>query len=761
MILQASVPLYERLIAHLSRGYHQLYLLARGLKTLPAVASSFDSAWFKTWIMEPYRKVLMKFPIVETEDSSNHFLFDKQGKPFCQFIIDDDEAGTLYDLYGDVFGLSRLPQKCQNGEWVKYAWSECGVRGVKFLCEYIAGRGQTSNLAMQDTATMDVYQWLDTMFAFMIRTGNRVLLETEKVIPNMNDEFVCWDRVGLFDGKTLTEVMIDCLKDLNENVRPILMHNRISSIPARKMGALDVAERIDKRVMKIQQTKKSFEAITRDIWPILRITPDDISPKVAKMQQSIQYFTHSLCSDLSEAITVRQFPANAWKSANKWILKNLIIQLASFQRVDSIVLYEAIDKFDWLNRFFEFIQENVYFEDLDSSSYPVIPDRSGRFQRISELADDQVPEAFKDGCFASIGLDFTSKLIHPKIKTVKLQQRYDIMHIMTCITQMFEKIRRDLAYGQNRWTQKAQELDQKQVKAALHLVHVLPPQNSEIHEKHRELLAITRMVLPSETAKMNESIVPGIEDIWRDSIIIVIKAILAKVESFDSLARLPYNWNRLEFVHKLHRMLSNFAPDTIRTVRIYPNQLGQFKTLSGLRIAPDVPEELMNALRELSSRANRQGGLTEDLRERLVDPALSIDGKWARIELSEVCGKVDQRIDVLFQEAKNHSDATLRKYAVYVDTTWFQDETDGSGPRLFPRFHRNRGLIVCQIIFDNDTRNLLTALRLLSKPELREFCQDIRTRAHLREDIARLKEQETGLQQEVQLMENGCQKQKS
>ena len=64
------LPVFESIVKHCSeQRYKSLHVLTRGLKNIPKVDSDFDPEWFKQNVMIPMRSVLMKYPIVFTEDN--------------------------------------------------------------------------------------------------------------------------------------------------------------------------------------------------------------------------------------------------------------------------------------------------------------------------------------------------------------------------------------------------------------------------------------------------------------------------------------------------------------------------------------------------------------------------------------------------------------------------------------------------------------------------------------------------------------------
>jgi hypothetical protein len=145
LILLETIPLFHGIVSFLVVRHHNLHLLLRGMKSIP-VLPKFDRKWFEAKIIIRYRRILTKYPMVETEAgmqritngklSTEEMLAVKQ-KARVLFVRDHDDEGPLYDLYRHYFGPACFPVKALNATWVAYAWDGCGVCGLRELCEMI------------------------------------------------------------------------------------------------------------------------------------------------------------------------------------------------------------------------------------------------------------------------------------------------------------------------------------------------------------------------------------------------------------------------------------------------------------------------------------------------------------------------------------------------------------------------------------------------------------------------------------------------
>jgi hypothetical protein len=506
---------------------------------------------------------------------------------------------------------------------------------------------------------------------------------------------------------------------------------------------------IDKKVQEHCARKiDDFESRTRLIWPILRIFSEDL-PDLVQKQKSIQDFSLCLCSGLEEPISATEIPSKAWEHAHKWILTNLILRLASFKRVSSVRLYRPIDTFEWLNRFYEFIQQHVPTDDYDSEAGAIIPDRNGEFRPVGQLSVDRVPDAFKNSVLEIVKLDFGSQLLHPKITTVRLRQTIDIIHILSVITQRFCSFREQLEQARQGYANGVDRIQAEELKVSLAILHILPAEGTPRRVPHEALLSVVRSVF-TEMHRTEESTLSEGKDIWHDALEIVLPELVRRVEKLGRLDQIPGVWDRYHFIRTLHSILDSLKPELASKCAIYPNQLGQLKSCHQLAVTDQVPEDLITGLRELSALApnNQWDPRPEDLRAELVDERLGIQFQWRIISLVEVCQRVDHWISKLFKDDSYHTNPTFKKWAIYVNRTWFHDDS-AEGRRLFPDFARSRGMIVCDVIFDKETRDLVSEFASFSRDEIHSLINEIRGVRSLRQELDRLQAKLLELQRAV------------
>jgi hypothetical protein len=181
LILKKSIEVYDSLVSYLSTSnYQKLYLLAKGLKRVPDFEKSFNKDWFEREMILPYREVLKKYAIVETE-SGNQKLFNDDTTANIVIPSGNKEVRQkIYSLATELFPTS-LPLEKYASNWAHLAWSDCRLLGIENLCKYVADKKNASNLPS--------YEWLNKFLTF-IKEEDETLLKEYALVPNSNGALI-------------------------------------------------------------------------------------------------------------------------------------------------------------------------------------------------------------------------------------------------------------------------------------------------------------------------------------------------------------------------------------------------------------------------------------------------------------------------------------------------------------------------------------------------------------------------------------------
>jgi hypothetical protein len=416
-ILQETIPLFENLVSFLCKDYNNLFLLTKGLQTVPEGLEKFDKKWFENYIIIPYRKVLQKYPIVKTE-AGNQKLFDHPNHQFIIFpFVHDPWEFDFYDIVSHIYPSSHLPIKSLNSIWISRIWKQYDLLTLEGFCKYIKGHKEVKNFNLCEASNLDVYQWFNIFFSFVQKVDER-LLSKYSMIPNKNSKFINLKTDKIADGRDFTDFMVNCLKELGEDLNPFLIDNQITALnlPV-KLTENDFVSKIDQRIKIItsQSDQYSYKIlkVLKESIPLLSIVCNDqkkYTQSFLDKQQTLKYFCSTLFNIQFQDVVNNDLPESCWTRIHSYIAEKLLLRVNNAKNIESLQV--PGDKFFWLNQFLDFILKDKQFNE---DKHLIIPDQTGNFRKISELSKDILPEIFKSREFHVFELNLSIKLLHPKI----------------------------------------------------------------------------------------------------------------------------------------------------------------------------------------------------------------------------------------------------------------------------------------------------------------------------------------------------------
>ena len=529
LILKESVALYDSLVSYLSdNGYHKLFLLAKGLKKIPKFEKNFNQDWFEKEIIKPYREVLKKYAIVETQ-SGNQKLFTDDGATHIVIPKDskNENQKKIFDLSSEIFA-DRLPLSEISNDWARLAWEDCGLFKIEDLCKHIAAKETVSSLEISSNQ----YDWLNQFLLFIKETDENLLKEFA-LIPNRNGDFISLQKEDFAQGVNLTNYMIEILNDLGEDLTPKLLNDNITviNLPL-KIDAKSVADKINEQVDNIVKDEHlSVEDILKGLLPLLNTIPTDelkYDKQFIFKQKQIHSFAKTLYADLliNESLN-NDIPEKAYQALHKWLIKQLMKSVSKCE--DIKLLPETIEnKVEWINSFIAFVSKEIKEGELDVCA--IIPNQKGVFCTKKKLSKDiNIPEELKSERAEKFGIKLKDSLLHKDIDSVNITSEKNINTVIEAINGIF---------NDNNFGERDDDLD-----FAIFLVHFLPEETSQLlFNSQKTLLAIIRKYYYERSSAYSQVVIScNAEDFWRkanDKIIELLQVHLEKNVNLENLKSL-------------------------------------------------------------------------------------------------------------------------------------------------------------------------------------------------------------------------------
>lgn len=714
LILKKSIELYDSLVSYLSTSnYQKLYLLAKGLKRVPDFEKSFNKDWFENEMILPYREVLKKYEIVETE-SGNQKLFNDDNT--ANIIIpsgNKEVRQKIYSLAIDLFPTS-LPLEKYANNWAFYAWNECGLFEKEDLCKFVSDK--------QNASKLPSFDWLNKFLSF-IKEEDETLLKKYALVPNSNGDLISLEDETFAEGVELTEYMLEVLNNLGEDLAPSLLNTNITAITLPiKIDKKSIAEKINDRAETIIDNKSlSVSETIEKMLPLLNTIPTNetnYNTEFIKKQKQIHNFAKSLYPDLKVIEnTNNDIPEKAFQGLHNWLIEQFMVDVSEYKNIDSLPDSIA-NKFDWVNNFIAFVSKEIKEGELDE--YAIIPNQNSEFCFKKDLSlDDNIPEILKTEQAENFGLILKDSLLHKELNALNISNKNDINTVIGLINDLFKNNITNLDF-------------------AIYLLHLLPEKSNPILYNSQKMLLEIVQKYDYETCESYtiSEIRCSNEDFWRKANKVIVDNYNNRIEedkTIDGLKVYLSEQTKKEFDFGDTIIFLNGYYDYLTSMKIsidsciVPNQNGEFCTIYDLFKDDDISKELKDVLCLVNS--------DEDYRKILAEPSLSIQPTHSK-KIEDIAKPIDEAIKETFADSRNWEDENFKK-AIALLIEYFKNNKENS-KNYFTYSYNKRDSIELNVLLSEKDREIIQSY-LKGELGIEQVKQKDNEIAQLKEENAKLK----------------------
>jgi len=423
-LLKKAVDLYTEVLTFTSdNNWKDLYVIAQ--HELPPENDDFDRSWYKQEIQAKIREVLLKTPIVETEQGNLIAMLSDDGEKYTTYFPYDNKTHIRNKIWEYTFALFPYSTPCERhiNEWysIVKSWKECFHQDIDVLAKDIENQANISELSEAlGKNESDTLIWLNSVFDFF-EEEKPELFDKYKILPNQYGVFK--DKSSLYFDKDIPEEIKDILKILNEDVRDNLLHKdiKLSKMKERVKNTGDVLAQLDKVINMSEQFifhndgfyyDNNRKRYTDGQYLIYQENSKKIAFQLLGYSASSEInANHKKIWEFSRSIYYKMIPEkitylpsienyNLHKESFKWILLKIAKDISSFKNIEGLknYLHGSIKPVDWLNTFISFIQENEdYKHSIDLDEYLILPNQNGCFSAKSTLfLDDEIDKKLKE-----------------------------------------------------------------------------------------------------------------------------------------------------------------------------------------------------------------------------------------------------------------------------------------------------------------------------------------------------------------------------
>jgi membrane-bound inhibitor of C-type lysozyme len=709
-------------------------LLTKGLKKLPEFEKNFNTKWFEEDIIFPYRNILKKYAIVETE-IGNQKLFDENDNPHIFIPKDSTNIETqnkIYDLSTEIFPET-IPLQKYAANWASLAWKECGLFKIKDLCRYVENKKNINELSIHSTTPHD---WMNKFLLFIKKT-NEVLFKEYKLIPNRNGDFVSLENEKIAEGQELTDYMIDCLRKLGNDLKPNLLDSNIDAISLPlKIDSKAIAEKINEQVSSIIAKGLTPQETLISLLPLFNIIPTDESKynsEFVSKQRKIHNYTKNLYLELQiEDVYNNDIPECAWQVANKWLIAQLMKTVSEYENIDSLPLI-VDNKIEWINTFISFVSKEIIEGQLDECA--IIPNQKGNFRFKKNLSKDMgIPEELKTERAEKFGIKLKDNLLHKNIDSINITNEKNINTVIEIVSNIFKE-------------NKFEEGDDS-LEFTIFLVHFLPIDTTSLlyNSQHQLLDIVNKYYYNRSKSYQSTSIACTTEDLWIKANDKICSQLISHIEQNADIKTLKEflsgsgktydDGDTIIFLNDFY----DYLKLTKKTSgKIVPNQNGTFCSLDNEFYKDDnIPEQLKDILYFINP--------TEDFRKILAEKTLSIQPNNPK-KIEDIALIIDNHINNIHLNNRiTWEDENFKKAISLLMMEWFPKQSKEKSKEYFPHIYKKKETIEMDILWSLEDRQRMQRARSIAPELLDKFIEQAgeidsleKEKKQLEAEIAQLK----------------------
>ena len=694
-IYEHVFPLYTKLVKYLTDNqFGKLYYLANGLNRIKK-HEKLDHEWYKPNVINKYREILMQYPIAEAQDNSGYLKLND-----CIIVKEavQENEDKVFNLLKSVYP-SKLIRN--NHEWSNYLWKEgLSIWNTESLCSEIEQKTNWTNISLTG---INLTFWYNEFLGHVLKY-NELFLKEYALLPNMNGELLKKDQENFKQGEHVNSFVINLLKSLGKDVKPLLLHEDITSISLdSKYNSQSYSADVNRLAKAIIDDNNELHKVSK-LLPLISVVPNNSEKyKHEFLKQRNEFF--NICKalhQLTEAISVcdNNLLEGAWKETDEWLITNILSSLKSLGCLSN--LPRGLDA-KWLNASLK----SLHVQTEKFNSYAVLPNQIGTFCCQKDLYEDAgIPEELKDGILDNIGINYKNILLHEDIDAAD----FSVIQKKTISTFANELNDAIASMTQSSWGNYFNGSYHKYpketiYKVASYMIRLLPKnKESNLYKYQSSLLSI------AQSFNITEGIVGYIDfennSLWNKISFYAACIIWEKIEEFNTLAELCsfVNMGESDVICILNSYYAyqNYADIKFDSDNVIPNQNGNLLSKNDLyKEEGEINGTLKNIIYNLSVVDNE----IQDYRTLLMDKRIEL--KLDRVlNEKDAYNLIDETIDKLYQIPAKWEDENYITASQMLIENW-GDNHKGLFEENYPRVFPNKEKVLMNVVWKKEKRELM------------------------------------------------------
>ena len=755
-ILCKLPDIFKVIVEYLSNNsFKSFFNLCNGLKSLKD-HEKLDKDWYKKSIISAMREILTIYPIVTPLSTSDTLL------TLSNCIIakesNQESEDTLLSLLTSLY-----PEKlvADNSKWAHSLWKDDGIKlwTINDVCLDIEAKGNLDSLiCVSNTNKME---WYNEFLSFVL-SQDELLFKKYALLPNMKGDFLKKDTEGFKQGEGVTNVVIDVLEKLGGDMRPLLLHESITTVSLdSKFNSTSYSAKVNSLAKNIinpvdSKVDSDTDKLTklRPIISIIVSNSDKYEQEFVTKRSRIFTITKELFQWQDAQIVVdNSLNKAAWEETDKWLINFIISTIESKKLLANLPKGLGAK---WLND--TILSLGITLATMDNKA--IVPNQNGKFCLSKDLfIDNGIPEVLKNEVFAKIGMSYKDILLDNAIDLKSLGKTSakgiaDFATDLSNATLGYPSENSSTPIHSYASYRKYNEESLRQV--ASYLIQVLPItsfENENILVTQKALKKIARFFLPGKCEGIEESIEVVDNKLWsriNEFICHDIVSLIAKKANSQILRdALSTNDDELfESLNVLYKYIENhnlqFSNKTI-----YPNQVGNFVAKDTLyKEAESIDTSLKDIIALISDEANNYYNI-------LIDPRCIVTISQQKSS-ADAYTYIDGRVKDMYSNNSNWEDENFKNATRLLIDEWGEANKSLFDANHFPKVYPIKDSISMNVVWTKNERLQLQTLKnSLNKEDLTELVDNIEYFKDLSNRNKELEDENARLKQEVERLKTG------
>ena len=742
--------MFKLLVEYLSENsYDGFYNLLNGLKSVKD-HEKLDKEWYKDNIISELRKVITDYPISKPYRVTDTCRYRKLSD--CVIVKEEkkESEDVLFDLLTSLY-----PDKLisDNSKWAHMLWKDGDIRlwNVEDVCKDIESKGSLDSLSL--SLEVDVLTWYNKFLAF-VQNQNKLLFENYALLPNMNRTFMKRKAEHFKQGEGVTSIVLDVLKELGRDMRPLLLHESITAVSLdSKFNSNSYSAEVN-RLAKGIITDWTINNLARlqKLRPLISVVVSECSKyemDFISMRSRIFEITKELF-ELHDWQTTTDNSLNkaAWDETDKWVVNFIISTIESKGTLGK--LPEGLGA-KWLNDVIKSLR--ISLKTMDDKA--IVPNQYGTFCLSRNLyIDDGVPEVLKNEVFKEIDIDYRGILLDKAIDLRSLGKTSskdissfadELLDRTKLVNQTYSTYR---SYGGYR-----KYCEETLSHVAHYMIQIVPTtDNDGIQQTQIELRDTARFFLKDESLGVDGTIEYADSKLWSRVNEFICRDIATSIEEYGGVKAIVEDLFTSEnLLFEYLNILYHYTEKhnlSLDNKAIYPNQAGKFVYKEKLyKESGNIDKVLKDVIALISADV-------ESYYNILIDSRCVVSIEKTKSS-ADAYAHIDGKIKELYDIPAKWEDKSFKEAARLLIDEWGESNKNLFDENHFPKVYPIKDSICMNVVWTKEERQKVQTLNNILKTENIDIedLKGIRTRyAELEDKNARLQQR---LQQLIEDIKSG------